>query len=138
MAYSLSLLTTRAECDAVLAYAQAKLSLLTYQNTQTGRRTENLATSAGSTASELTGLHAYIAAMTPVITTLPLGKDRDRQQNDLRVKIDRRDTLLARQSQTGPEALVESELDSTLVDTQLPLVQDLLTQVTALRATLPA
>ncbi len=138
MAYSLTLLTTRAQCDAVLAYANAKLSLLTYQTTQAGRRTENLSTSASGMASELTGLNAYITAMTPVIATLPAGKDRDKQTNDLRVKTDRRDALLARQNQQGPEALVEAELDATLVDAQLPLVQDLIAQVTAHRATLPA
>ena len=138
MAFSLNLLTTRAQCDAVLAYAQAKLGLLNYHDSQTGRRTDNLTTSATKDSSELTGLNAYITAMTPVIATLPAGKDRDKQTNDLRLKTDRRDTLVARQNQVGPEALVEAELDSTLVDAQLPLVQDLVTQVTAHRATLPA
>jgi len=138
MAYSLKLLTTRAQCDVVLAYAQAKLSLLSYHDTQTGRRAENLAASAGDLASELTGLNAYITALTPVLVTLPAGKDHDKQANDLRLKTDRRDTLLARQSQQGPEALVQSELDAALVDAQLPLVQDLVTEVTAHRATLPA
>ncbi len=138
MAYSLHLLSTRAQCDAVLAYAQTKLNLLNYHDTQTGRRAENLASSATDLASELTGLTAYIAAMTPVIATLPAGKDRDRQANDLRVKTDRRATLLARQSQQGPEALIGSELDAALVDAQLPLGQDLIAQVTAHRATLPA
>ncbi len=137
MTYSLSSLTTRAQCDAVLAYAQAKLGLLNYHDSQTGRRTDNLATSAGNTSAELTTLNAFIAAMTPVIATLPAGKERDKQANDLRTKTDRRDTLLARQNQTGPEALVEAELDAALVDAQLPLVQDLIAQVTALRATLP-
>jgi len=65
MAYSLNLLTTRAQCDAVLAYAQAKLSLLTYHDTQTGRRADNLATSAGDLASELTSRNPYLMALTP-------------------------------------------------------------------------
>jgi hypothetical protein len=138
MAYSLTLLTTRAQCDAVLAYANNKLALLNYHDSQTGRRTDNLTASATKDSSELTGLNAYITAMTPVIATLPAGKDRDKQTNDLRVKTDRRDALLARQNQQGPEALVEAELDATLVDAQLPLVQDLIAQVTAHRATLPA
>lgn len=71
MIYSLSSLTTRPQCDAVLAYAQAKLSLLTYQNSQTDRRAGNLASSAGSTATELTSLNAYITAMGPVIASHP-------------------------------------------------------------------
>ena len=136
MSYSLDLLTTRAQCDAVLAYANTKLGLLNYHDTQTGRRTGNLTTSATKDTSELTGLNAYITAMTPVIATLPAGKDRDKQTNDLRLKTDRRDTLVARQNQVGPEALVESELDSTLVDVQLPVGADFIAQVTAHRATL--
>ena len=138
MACSLALLTTRAQCDAVLAYANAKLGLLNYHDAQTGRRTDNLTAAATNDSSELTGLNAYITAMAPVIATLLAGKNRDQQTNDLRVKTDRRDTLLARQNQQGPEALVEAELDATLVDAQLPLVQDLIAQVTAHRATLPA
>ncbi len=137
MSYSLSLLKTHADCDAVLTYCAGKSGLLNYHNTQTDHRTDNLTASASGLASELTGLNAFITAMTPVVATLPTGKDRDKQQNDLRLKTDRRDTLVARQGQTGPEALVESQLDQALIAAQLPLVQDLIAQVTALRATLP-
>ena len=138
MNYSLSLLTTRAQCDAVLAYANAKLGLLGYHDAQTGRRTTNLTTSATSDAAELTSLNAFITAMTPVIPTLPTGKGRDKQVKELRVSTDRRDTLLARQNETGPEVLVEAEAEAGLVDIQVPLIQDLITQVTAHRATLSA
>ncbi|MDQ2771120.1 MAG: hypothetical protein M3Y54_11550 [Bacteroidota bacterium] len=137
MSYSISLLKTWAECDAVLAYCASKQSLLNFHNTVADRRAENLTLSATSAASELVGLEAYIAAMTPVVPTLPPGKDRDKQTNDLRLKTDRRDTLVARQGQSGPEALVESQLDQALVDLQLPEVQSLIDQVTAHRATLP-
>jgi hypothetical protein len=138
MTYSLQLLTTWAQCDAVTAHATAKKKLLTYNDTVTGHRADNLTTSAGSMASELIGLNAYITAMTPVIPTLPAGKDRSRQENDLRLKTDRRDSLLARQGEVGPEALVESEFDAYLVDVQMPAVQDLLDQVAAHRLTLRA
>ena len=138
MAYSLTLLTTRTQCDAVLAFATARLGLLNYHDSQTGRRADNLTTSATRDSSELTGLNAYITAMTPVVATLPAGKDRDKQTNDLRVRTDRRDTLVARQNQQGPEALVEAELDSALVDVQLPVGNDFVALVTAHRATLPA
>ena len=138
MAYSLHLLTTWAQCDAVTAYANGKKKLLTYHDNETGHRIDNLTTSATKDSSELTGLNAYITAMTPVIATLPAGKDHDKQANDLRLKTDRRDTLVARQGQVGPEALVESQLDSHLVDVQTAPVQDLLDQVAAHRLTLSA
>ena len=112
MNYSLPLLKTHADCDAVLTYCTSKLGLLNYQNTLSDHRADNLTASATAQASELTGLNAYIAAMTPVVAALPPGKDRDKQTNDLRLKTDRRDTLLARQGQSGPEALVESSSTS--------------------------
>ena len=136
MNHSLSLLKTFADWDLVLAYCASKLGLLNYHNTQTDHRAENLTTSATGLTSELTGLNAFINAMTPVIATLPVGKDREKQANDLRLRTDRRDTLVARKGQTGPEALVESQLEQTLIDLQLPEVQSLITQVTAHRATL--
>ncbi|TGE21694.1 hypothetical protein E5K00_15590 [Hymenobacter aquaticus] len=138
MNYSLSLLTTRAQCDAVLAYANAKLGLLGYHDAQTGRRTSNLTTSATSDAAELVSLNAFITAMTPVIPTLPAGKNREKQENELRVSTDRRDALLARQGQQGPEVLLEAEAESGLIDIQVPFIQDFIAQVTAHRATLSA
>ncbi|UOQ53577.1 hypothetical protein [Hymenobacter cellulosivorans] len=138
MDYSLHLLTTRAQCDAVLTYAKAKLDLLGYHDAQTGRRTSNLTTSANNDASELTSLNAYIAAITPVIPTLPPGKNRDKQVNELRVSTDRRDALLARQNQQGPEALIEAEAEAGLVDIQVSFIEDFIAKVTAHRATLSA
>ena len=73
-----------------------------------------------------------------MIATLPAGKDRDNQAIELRLKTDRRDTLIARQGQVGPEALVKSQLDQALIDLQLPEVQTFITQVTVQRATLPS
>ena len=42
MKYSLNLLTTWAQCDAVLAYVRPKMGLLDLQDTQTDHRTDNL------------------------------------------------------------------------------------------------
>ena len=138
MDYSLHLLTTRAQCDAVLTYANAKLGLLGYHDAQTGRRTSNLTTSATSDTAELASLNAFITAMTPVIPTLPAGKNRDKQVKELRVSTDRRDALLARQNEVGPEVLVEAEAEAGLVDIQVPFIQNLITKVTDHRATLSA
>lgn len=137
MAYSLKLLTTHAQCDVVLTYAQTRLGLL-HPHPQPDHRADHRAAPADDAAAELMTLDAYLTALPPMIATLPPGQERERQANDLRLKTARRDTLLARQSQQGPEALVEAELDATLVAVQLPLVQALLTQVTAHRATLAA
>ncbi|MCB2410844.1 hypothetical protein [Hymenobacter lucidus] len=120
----------------MLAYAKAKLELLTYHDAQTGRRTGNLTTSATNDTAELLSLNAFITAMTPVVPTLLPGKNRDKQVNELRTSTDRRDTLLARQGQVGPEVLIEAEAESGLVDIQVPFIENLITQITAHRATL--
>lgn len=59
-------------------------------------------------------------------------------ENELREKTDRRDELLARQGEVGPEKLIERELAQAPLEPQIPIVQDLIVQVTAHRATLPS
>ena len=136
MAYSLALLTTRAQCDAVLAVANEKLRVLSFRGTETDYRADNTEATATGIQAELTGLNAYIAAITPVVAGMAPGTERTDLSDELRLKTDRRDSLVARQGKVGPEKLVVRELEQALLAPQVPLVQDLITQVTAHRATL--
>ena len=136
MTYSLALLTTRAECDAVLAYANAKLKVLTYRDTTTDYRAEGLGESAQNLKDELQGLNSYITAITPAVAAMDPGKERSKLADELRQRTDRRDNLVSRQGAVGPEKLVEQELEQALLDPLIPIVQDCITQVTTHRATL--
>jgi uncharacterized lipoprotein YddW (UPF0748 family) len=138
MAYSLNLLTTRAQCDAVLAAANEKLKVLTFRDTETDYRTDNISAVAKDLSDELRSLNKYITAMTPTLADLDPGKERDKLADELRRKTDRRDELLSRQGKAGGEKLVIRELDQALLSPQLPLVQDYIAQVTNHRATLTA
>ena len=73
-----------------------------------------------------------------MVATLPTGPDRTKQENELRKSNDRREELVARQVQSGPNKLIEREVNQALIAVQVPVVQDLITQVTAHRATVPA
>ncbi|WP_046243443.1 hypothetical protein [Hymenobacter terrenus] len=138
MVYSLSLLRTFAQCDAVLAFAADKLGVLTFRNTESTYRVGNTSDTAKDLSDELQGLNIYINAITPVVTTLAPGKEQDNLANELRQKTDRRDELVARQGKVGPEKLVSRELEQALLDPQIPIVQDFIAQVTAHRGTLTA
>ncbi|WP_046242302.1 hypothetical protein [Hymenobacter terrenus] len=79
-------------------------------------------------------LYPVVAAL----PTLPAGPDRTKQDNELRKSNDRREELVARQQQSGSNKLLERELNQALIAAQVPVVQDLIAQVTAHRATVLA
>jgi hypothetical protein len=130
MVYSLSFLTTKAQCDIVLAIAAEKRKTLAFRDTEGDFRTDNTSKTATSLHNELSSLNTYIAAMTPVIPTLSAGKERDEAQDELRKKTDRRDELVSRQGKQGGEKLVERELKQALLEPQLPVLDDFVQQVT--------
>jgi hypothetical protein len=138
MNYSLALLTTRAQCDAVLAIANEKLKTLSFRDVENDFRVDNTTDTAKGLSDELSGLNTYITAITPVVAGMTAGKERTALADELRRKTDRRDTLVSRQGKVGPEKLVARELEQALLDPQVPIVQDLITQVTAHRAPLTA
>ncbi len=110
MHYSLKRLTTRVQCDVLLAYAQAKLSLPIYPNTPAGLGPDSRAA---------------------------LPADRDKPAPDLRLPADRPNSQLAGQGQLGGELFGPSEPGALRLNFPLPLVQDFITRVVAHRATLP-
>lgn len=138
MVYSLSLLKTWAQCDFVLDLAAEKRKTLVFQDTEGDYRTDNTSKVATGLSNELTSLNSYITAMTPVVAGLAAGKGRTEATDELRKKTDRRDELVSRQGKAGGEKLVARELGQALLDPQLPIIDDLVAQVTAHRATLSA
>ncbi len=109
MRYSLKRLTTRVQCDVLLAYAQAKLSLPIYPDTPAGPAPDS---------------------------QLASPADRDKSAPDLRPLADRHPQLTG-QGQLGAELFGPSEPGALRINFPLPLVQDFITRVVAHRATLP-
>src|SRR4051812_21235991 len=118
--------------------AAEKRKTLVFRDTEGDFHTDNTGKTATSLTNELTSLNAYITAMTPVVAGLPESKERTDSIDELRKKTDRRDELVSRQGKVGGEKLVELELGQALLEPQLPVIDDLVAQVTAHRATLSA
>jgi len=72
MAYSVTLLTTRMECDAALRQATEIRERLSFRLTVLTRSQELRAESAGDISADLAVANAQIAALTTIIPTLPI------------------------------------------------------------------
>ncbi len=137
MPYPVQLLTTVADCDAVLASAQSELQDFQLRESVLGRRDEKTSESAASAAAELTSLNATIALLTPLIPTLPAGsKIRFSNETSLRQATHRREDLVAARPTSGPVAALVQALDLRQVQVQTAEIQRCISEVTARRAAL--
>ena len=139
MALDLSLLTTKAECDTVLADLAAELdtyqqrdSTLDYQDRQSARTKDDV-------TARLAGVNAEIAAYTAILAT-PNLTDTLRKQNEskLRRANDRKDNLSERgEARTGATAFLAS-VDADQIAAQVAVLTGAQTQVSTRKAVLPA
>lgn len=137
MAYPVNLLTTAAECDAVLADAQTELRDLNVRETVLDAQGERTSETAADTTADLAAQNAIIAALTPVLPTLPAGtKAYFNTEGDLRRATQRRDNLTASQQLRGPVAALNRALDLRQVQVQIAEINAFVAEVTARRAAL--
>lgn len=137
MAYPVQLLTSIADCDAVLADAQAELRTFQVRSSVLDLRDDNTTASATETAAELTDLDATIALLTPLIPTMAAGsKLRLTNERALRTASRRREDLtLAQPTRSGVAALLQA-LDARQIQVQVTEIEQCIAEVTAHRATL--
>ena len=137
MAYPVNLLTTQAECDAVLAAAQIELRDLGVRETVLDAQGDRTSETAASATADIAAQQAIIAALTPVLPTLPAGsRAYFNAEGDLRRATQRRDNLTANQQQRGPVAALNRALDLRQVQVQLAEINTFVAEVTARRAAL--
>ncbi|MFD2784361.1 hypothetical protein [Hymenobacter rubripertinctus] len=135
MAYPLNLLTTPAECDAVLAAAQTELRDLGVRETVLDAQGDRSSETAATNTADLASQEAVIAALTPVLPTLPVGsRAYFNTEADLRRATQRRDNLLANQLQRGPVAALNRALDLRQVQVQIAEINAFVAEVIARRA----
>ena len=139
MALALSLLTTKAECDTVLADLAAELdtyqqrdSTLDYQDRQSARTKDDV-------TARLAGVTAEIAAYTAILATPNLTEAlRKQNESKLRKANDRKDNLSERgEARTGAAAFLAA-VDADQVAAQVAVLTGAETQVTTRKAALPA
>ncbi|WP_415060160.1 hypothetical protein [Flavobacterium sp.] len=134
--YSVSNLTTVADCDVLLGIAQKEKSDLNFRKLSEERLVTNYSNTAVEIDAVLQGVNAEIAAVDTVIAILPEGPTKEAEEKR-KVRLEYRKFLLENRKESyGAVALLEKELDLERVNKQLAEVDVFIAEVTAHRDTL--
>ena len=139
MALDLTLLTTRAECDEVLADLAAELDGYDNRDTNLAYADRRTTRTADEVTGLLAGVNAEIASFTATLAQAGIpAKLRKATQSKLRKANDRKDNLTERgEGRTGAAAFL-ANVDSDQIDAQVRVLTNAQTIVTAHKDTLPA
>lgn len=127
MNYTVSLLTTKADCTALLNIANAEKDGMVYRKTGLQRQSQTASLTSLEIEASMAAVDAELSALNAILATLPPGPTYD--ENLVRkTKADYKKFLLVqRRSNYGPIALVEKEydiacLEGTIVETDAFIV----------------
>ncbi len=135
MSYSTNLLTTRADCDTLLAIKQRERTGLVNRLNNLQFQLDNW-DDATSASAELTATQALIAGLTPVVAALPEGDDKRRNKNQLNRYETRVNNLTSKMENYGVIAKLEKELDRETLTSDIATLDAFVTAVTNRRAAL--
>lgn len=134
--YSLNKITTVADCDVLLTWAEKEKSDLTFKQLSVERVTVNYSSTSIEIDAVLQGVIAEIDATITVIAALPEGptkEDLEKKKTRLEYK---RFLLENRKESYGSVALLEKELDLERINKELDEVDVFITDVTAHKVSL--
>lgn len=135
--YSLNKITTVADCNVLLTWAEKEKSDLTFKQLSVERVTVNYSSTSVEVDAVLQGVVAEITAIETIITTLPEGQTKE----DLlkkKTRLDYKKFLLENRKESyGSVALLEKELDLERINKELDEVEAFITTITNHKATLP-
>lgn len=134
--YSLSKITTVADCDVLLAWAEKEKGDLMFKQISMGRQTVSYSSTSTEIDAVLQGVIAEIAGVVTVISGLPEGptkEDLEKKKTRLEYK---KFLLENRKGSYGVVALLEKELDLERLNKELDEVETFITNVTVYKATL--
>jgi hypothetical protein len=111
MSYSVNLLTTVADCDSVILVAEKEKADLSFKKTSVERQKDTYANNSISIDADIAATDAEIAALTPVVASLPAGAAKDDNETRLK-KLELKKFLLAQKDKNyGSVALLMREND---------------------------
>ena len=135
--YSLNKITTVADCNVLLTWAEKEKSDLTFKQLSVERVTVNYSSTSVEVDAVLQGVVAEITAIETIITTLPEGQTKE----DLvkkKTRLEYKKFLLENRKESyGSVALLEKELDLERINKELDEVDTFITSITDHKATLP-
>ena len=134
--YSVTNLTTIADCDVLLTMANKVKADLAFKKLSEERLVTNYSTTSVEIDAVLQGVIAEIAAVDSILTVLPNGPTKDSEEKR-KVRLEYKKFLLENRKESyGAVALLEKELDLERVNKQLDEVNLFIDAVTAHKATL--
>lgn len=136
MSYSVSKITTVADCDLLLAWAVKEKADLNYKKLSEERLTNNYSETSIEIDAELQLVISEIAATETIIATLPDGNSKEDAVKK-KVRLEYRKFLLENRKESyGVVALLEKELDLTNVTQSLAEINAFTVAITARKAEL--
>lgn len=137
MNYSITSLTTVADCDALLNLVNAERQALNIKQVILNADLQSYSTTSVNVESEIIVLTAEIAALDTYLNVLPEGSKAKRKASTKhKVAEGRLSGLLDRQGNFGLVALINRQLDAGQLEAQITAVDDFIAQVTAHKSTL--
>ena len=137
MNYTVSHLTTRPDCQALLDIANAEKSDLDYRKTGLLRQRQTSTVTSFSIQSDLAAVNAEVSALEIILNALPPGPTYD----DTMVRITKarykQFLLEQRKGNYGPIALVEKEYDIACIDQAISETDAFIVSLTARMDELP-
>ncbi len=134
--YSVTNLTTIADCDMLLTLANKEKADLTFKKLSEERLVTNYSSTAIEIDAVLQGVIAEIAAVDTVLAVLPEGSTKEAEEKR-KVRLEYKKFLLENRKESyGAVALLEKELDLERVNRQIAEVDVFIAEVTAHKATL--
>ena len=134
--YSVTNLTTIADCDVLLTMANKEKADLVFKKLSEERLVTNYSTTSIEIDAVLQGVLAEISAVDTIIATLPEGATKENEEKR-KVRLEYKKFLLENRKESyGAVALLEKELDLERVNKQLDEVNLFIDAVTAHKATL--
>jgi hypothetical protein len=136
MSYSISGLTTVADCDVLLTWAGKEKADLEFKKLSEERLTTRYATTSVEVDAVLQGVLVELSAVDTIIGVLPDGPTKD-EEIKKKVKLEYKKFLLENRKESyGAVALLEKEMDLARVVKELDEVNAFITLVTDHKATL--
>ncbi|RYG50016.1 MAG: hypothetical protein EOO01_11645 [Chitinophagaceae bacterium] len=138
MSYTVSSLTTKADCTALLNIANRERETMMYRKTGLQRQNQTATLTSMEIDASLAAVIAEIAALDSILATLPPGPTFE--ENEVKkTKAEYKKFLLdQRRGSYGPIALVEREYDINCIDSTVVETDLFIAAVTARRDELPA
>lgn len=136
--YSLNKITTVADCDVLLTWAEKEKSDLTFKQLSVERLTVNYSSASVEIDAVLQGVMAEIDATQTVLAALPEGPTKEDLEKKL-TRLEYRKFLLENRKESyGSVALLGKELDLERINKELDEVEVFIADVNARKAILQA